>query len=157
MPFGFCHEMIKGFVVTAACWAQGTRIHSAGRHCLDVRGGKKKGGSFWWKHLSGIHQVSSAFWSLTSLRCSSKWSRVLCFPLKTLESCSKTKAAEGSSAWTKLSDSGPSKRKICTHRHDPFAPMNHLCCLLPTNTLCRLISIVMPVELRNRQNLFFCL
>lgn len=116
---------------------------------------KKKGGSFWWKHLSGIHQVSSAFWSLTSLRYSSKWSQVLCFPLKTLESCSKTKAAEGSSVWTKLSDSGPSKRKICTHHSDPIAPMNHLCCLMQTNTLWRLISVVLPVELHNRQNIFF--
>lgn len=28
MPFGFCHEMIKGFVVTGACRAHGTRTHS---------------------------------------------------------------------------------------------------------------------------------
>lgn len=155
MPFGFCHEMIKGFVVTAACWVQGTRIHSAGRHCLDACGGKK-GGSFWWKHLSGIHQVSSAIWSLTSLRCPSKWSWVLCFPLKTLESCSKTKATEGCSTWTKLSDSGPSKRKICTHHCDSFAPRNCLCCLLQTNHLYCLISMAMLEKLRNNR-ISFCL
>lgn len=40
---------------------------------------------FWWKHLSGIYQVSFCFRSLTSTPPFNV-SRVLCFPLKTLES-----------------------------------------------------------------------
>lgn len=42
MPFGFCHEMIKGSVVTGARRAHGTRVHSARPASLSEPTPRKK-------------------------------------------------------------------------------------------------------------------
>lgn len=114
MPFGFCHEMIKGFVVTGACWTQGTRLHSAGLFCLTLCGQK---GAFLMKtplrdlsgelcfgvsHLRPLQNISSALYSSKD-----PW---IYHHVRT-----KTNAAEGSSRKMNLADNGAWIRKICTH------------------------------------------